>query len=103
MMWLLHLKEKLNKFKMKRTFDQRFGDFLQNEFCNFDKKSKGETHSWLFCWDGQGDEACGIDCGCCLTKHRGEGIEMCEGCKCICHQRIKDLKKFILREIKLSK
>lgn len=66
---------------------EKLEQFLSHDFDNEHKRSLGETHRWLFCWDGGDVE--GLDCACCLVDCPiGE-------CSCICHSRVHELAVFI--------
>jgi len=50
---------------------------------------RNSTFRWLFCWSGTEKPDSGIDCACCLTWDE----DLKAKCSCICHKRIKELKK----------
>ena len=80
-------------FEIYKIMKLDFDAFLGDDFDSDRKASEGETHRWLFCWDGTGDGS--DDCACCLTN-------IGETCGCICHTRIKQITNFIQKWMEIS-
>lgn len=79
--------EKISKEQIIKDFDKWLGD----EFDKNNKDSPGETHRWLFCWNGEEPHEPGFDCACCITDEKGEG------CGCICHERVESIVDYFIK------
>jgi hypothetical protein len=76
------------KKELRKKFNRWLGDYFDNR----NKKSRGETHRWILCYDG--DRECDFfDCACCLTT------DEIEKCGCHCHTRITEIVSFFWRAL----
>jgi len=57
--------------------------YRTREALTLEKILQGCKHKYLFCWNGENDEA--YDCACCITYLTDE--QLCS-CGCSCHERI---------------
>lgn len=67
----------------EKWWEKDFRKFLMDEY---DNPPKGQTHRWLFCWDGEQRYEMPFDCACCLSADDGPT------CQCVCHERLNQLK-----------
>ncbi len=77
----------------KNQLRKKFNKWLGHEFDAGNKKSLGNTHRWLFCYDGELDHDSMFDCACCLDD------EESYDCGCHCHARIGEIVDFFWSEL----
>jgi hypothetical protein len=78
----------------KAELRKKFNLWLGYEFDNKNKRSKGETHRWLFCEDEIYEkDKISSDCACCM-----DDVER-KDCGCHCHDRIGEIVDFFWKEL----
>jgi hypothetical protein len=78
----------------KKQLRKKFNKWLGDEFDNKNKKSEGETHRWILCYNGEYKESSlNFDYACCLSK------DELDKCGCYCHSRIGEIVNFFWREL----